>query len=393
MHIDLSTIYALLFATLAVSGALTYWERRFHPLRKGVLAELTLAYVAFCVGCALLIFPIIPPPYQRAPAFLITILGYVSLWDGVLKLNGQRVPRLLRFASLPFAVFCCALFPLLSYEIWSVFCSAIIGPVCGASAWALLRGQAFTDLRSAKPAVVVFGFHGIFYIVRVTLFLASAIMGESLESFPEFYSALAKITMFEGVLFAIAAPMLLLSLVREEGEARILAASQTDYLTGLPNRRALFDRSARRLQEARGDKKSVSVLVFDLDHFKAINDTHGHQMGDDVLKLFASILDRELRSSDLAARFGGEEFVVFLTGQSREETREVALRIARNFAAESARFDGLAIDATVSVGMVHCASAERSFDVLLSEADAALYRAKALGRNRVEQATGLAAVA
>ncbi len=85
--------------------------------------------------------------------------------------------------------------------------------------------------------------------------------------------------------------------------------------------------------------------------------------------------------------------MVLLTGQTREETRELAQRIARAFAVEAARFDGLAINATVSVGLVHCVDADRSFETLLAEADAALYRAKALGRNRVEQAPGLAAVA
>lgn len=393
MYIDLSTIYAFMFASLAVSGALTFWERRFHPLRKDVLAEWALAYAAFTLGCALLIFAIIPTPYQRAPAFLLNLFGYVALLDGVLRLNGGALPLRLRWASLPFAGFCFALFPHLSYETWSLLCSAAIAPICGAATVTLLRGCSFSALRSRKPAVLVFGFHAIFYAARVTLFLASGLMGESLASFPEFFTALAKITMFEGVLFAIAAPMLLLSLVREEGEARILEASNTDYLTGLPNRRALFDRSVRRIQEARSDGASVSVMVFDLDHFKLINDTHGHQTGDDVLKLFAGILDRELRSSDLAARFGGEEFVVLLTGQTREETRELAQRIARAFAVEAARFDGLAINATVSVGLVHCVDADRGFETLLAEADAALYRAKALGRNRVEQAPGLAAVA
>ncbi len=88
MYIDLSTIYAFMFASLAVSGALTFWERRFHPLRKDVLAEWALAYAAFTLGCALLIFAIIPTPYQRAPAFLLNLFGYVALLDGVLRLNG-----------------------------------------------------------------------------------------------------------------------------------------------------------------------------------------------------------------------------------------------------------------------------------------------------------------
>lgn len=388
MQIDLSTIYSLLFGTLGVSAALTYWERRFHPRRGDVLNLLTLGYLAFVLGCALLVLPILPSPYQRAPAFLLNLFGYTTMLSAVLRLNGQGLPRQARIATLPLALFCFLVFPLLSYEAWSLFCSSVIALVSGGMALTLIRGRAFGTLRSRVPAFCVFAFHALFYSGRVVFFAI-----DDARNSPLFFAGLAKITMFEAVLFAIAAPMLLLSLVREEGEARILSASQTDYLTGLANRRALFDRSRDCLRESAESGESVSVLIFDLDHFKTINDTYGHQVGDEVLKLFARTLEADLQPADLAARFGGEEFVALLIGKSREEARNTAQRVSRAFTREVAHLDGHAIHATVSVGLAHSNGSDADFSRLLSQADAALYRAKSLGRNRIEQAASLAAVA
>ncbi|WP_019998030.1 GGDEF domain-containing protein [Aureimonas ureilytica] len=388
MSIDLTTVYALLFGTLGVSTALTFWERRFHPRRSDVLNMLTLGYLAFIFGSAFMAFPILPSPYQRAPAFLLTIAGYGTMLHAVLRLNGQVLPRFTPIAALPLALFCFVVFPRISYETWSLFCSFSITLVSAGAALTLIRGAAFRTLRSRIPAFGVFAFHTLFYGARVAIFAV-----DDSKNSPLFFATLARVTMFEGVLFAIAAPMLLLSLVREEGEARILTASQTDHLTGLANRRALFEHSAKRLQEAEAAGEAVSVLMFDLDHFKRINDTHGHQVGDEVLRLFGSVLKGELRGQDLSARFGGEEFVAVVVGRSLEDAREDAQRIARRFTREVSGLNGRAIQATVSIGLAHGKPRADALERLLREADGALYRAKALGRNRIEQAPVLAAVA
>jgi diguanylate cyclase (GGDEF)-like protein len=351
-------------------------------MRRGILACWALGHVAFVLGCSLLVFPLIESPWQRAPAFLLVLFGYATMLAGVRRLDGRGLPRRWFVAALALALSCFVLYPRISLEHWHVCCALIITAVCGATSATLQRGAAFADLRSQKPAMLVFLIHALFYGVR-----AGLILSVEPSTSASFLSSLAKFTMFE------AAPMLLLSLVREESEARLLAASQTDYLTGLPNRRALFERSERRLREAAEADEAVSVMVFDLDHFKSINDTHGHQIGDEVLKLFAETAERELRSIDLIARLGGEEFVALVVGRSREDARADAQRVARGFSAQAARFDGLAIHATVSVGLAHCSGRDADLSRLLTQADAALYRAKTLGRNRIEQAPALAAAA
>ena len=126
----------------------------------------------------------------------------------------------------------------------------------------------------------------------------------------------------------------------------------------------------------------VSVLGFDLDHFKSINDRFGHAVGDDALKLFARTASASMRATDVIGRLGGEEFVAILPG-SAADARIVAERVRLAFRLVGVEISGHSIGATVSVG-VAAAAAPVEIASLLGRADAALYRAKANGRNRVE---------
>ncbi|EKS29120.1 Stalked cell differentiation-controlling protein [Afipia felis] len=151
--------------------------------------------------------------------------------------------------------------------------------------------------------------------------------------------------------------------------------AETDALTGLFNRRALFERSLR----LRG---SVAVVVFDIDHFKQVNDRHGHQVGDTVLQTFASLLAANVRDGDLAARLGGEEFVIILPDTTTDDAAQIAERIRQNFAAQQFISSSGNFAVTVSAGI---AGGDNDADIiaLLRQADTALYDAKRSGRNRV----------
>lgn len=151
--------------------------------------------------------------------------------------------------------------------------------------------------------------------------------------------------------------------------------AETDALTGLFNRRALFERSLR----LRG---SVAVVVFDIDHFKQVNDRHGHQVGDTVLQTFASLLAANVRDGDLAARLGGEEFVIILPDTTTDDAAQIAERIRQNFAAQQFISSSGNFAVTVSAGI---AGGDSDADIiaLLRQADTALYDAKRSGRNRV----------
>jgi diguanylate cyclase (GGDEF)-like protein len=169
-------------------------------------------------------------------------------------------------------------------------------------------------------------------------------------------------------------------------EAR--AAAITDALSGLHNRRH-FDAAMTHADALRGrlavvDRRQRSAILFDLDHFGAINKRHGHQIGDQILRSFADVLRSRVRASDLLARYGGEEFVVILDGANRDEAVRLAdeIRLAFRQASIDAADSGLPIT-TVSAGCASLDKSETSGSVLLERADVGLAMAKSAGRDQV----------
>jgi diguanylate cyclase (GGDEF)-like protein len=161
--------------------------------------------------------------------------------------------------------------------------------------------------------------------------------------------------------------------------------AMVDSLTELPNRRGLDDAFARQLMRSLREQQPVSLLMVDVDHFKKLNDTHGHLIGDDVLKRLARILRHNVRPHDLVARYGGEEFALLLPNTDIDTAMMIGERLLTaigNPATEDASRH--LPTATVSIG-VSAARSSISLSELISQADAALYRAKQGGRNRVSR--------
>ncbi len=127
-----------------------------------------------------------------------------------------------------------------------------------------------------------------------------------------------------------------------------------------------------------------AVLMFDLDHFKAVNDRYGHATGDEVLKHFAQLLGPELRRVDAAGRIGGEEFAVLLSGADTQDAYAFATRVRARLAATPLHAGGIDIGVTVSIGIAPLRASDAGVGDALARADAALYRAKELGRDRIE---------
>jgi diguanylate cyclase (GGDEF)-like protein len=159
----------------------------------------------------------------------------------------------------------------------------------------------------------------------------------------------------------------------------------TDPLTGLPNRRSIDIWASRQLSAALRHDFAIWAVIADLDHFKGVNDTYGHDAGDRVLKDFAEILKKDTRCSNMCARLGGEEFLLVLTHSEKDDVALAIDRIRKKFAERQFTADGRGFRVTASFGIASFSRTEQpSLNALIARADGALYAAKHKGRNRIE---------
>jgi diguanylate cyclase (GGDEF)-like protein len=164
--------------------------------------------------------------------------------------------------------------------------------------------------------------------------------------------------------------------------------SMRDPLTGLWNRRYLDETMSRELPRARRHNTPIGVVILDLDHFKQLNDTFGHDAGDHVLARVGEMLRHATRGSDIACRFGGEEFGLILPAASLEASRNKAETIRSAFAAMNLDFEGTPLGPlTLSAGVAALPAGKQDWAQVMRLADKALYTAKQAGRNRVIAAT------
>ena len=178
--------------------------------------------------------------------------------------------------------------------------------------------------------------------------------------------------------------------LRRQKEAAERSA-RIDPLTGLLNRRAFDELAEREIQRARRFRHPMTLIAVDLDRFKSINDGHGHLVGDTVLEDFARLASAHLRSLDIIARLGGEEFAVLLPGTDAEGACQLAERIRQTIASHGLVLDGVVLRYTASFGVASFEPRQPGLQRWLARADAALYEAKAKGRNRVELAPAVTA--
>lgn len=166
-------------------------------------------------------------------------------------------------------------------------------------------------------------------------------------------------------------------------QAGLVRAARFDSLTGLHNRGTFLDEFAREESRAARGGPAFSLAIFDLDHFKQVNDRYGHPVGDQVLKAFADVLRATVRPYDVVGRYGGEEFALLMPQTGKETAARVAERVRSELQNRGVTADGLRIEVTVSAGVASYGVDGADWDALLSAADNALYDAKNAGRNRV----------
>jgi diguanylate cyclase (GGDEF)-like protein len=262
----------------------------------------------------------------------------------------------------------------------------MIGAAIVATYAALTAAQLWSErrktLQSRWPAIVVPVLHGFVLMLPILL-------GGLLRPHDDAFASSIWVTVFsiELVLYAVATVFVIFMLVSERVVTAHKTAASTDPLTGMFNRRGFAEATSRVIEREANAGRPVTVLIFDLDHFKSINDRFGHSAGDEILKLFATVVLSTLRITDLSGRVGGEEFAALLPCPL-EEGVIAAERVREAFADSGIVVEDGPVDTTVSIGVAG-GPAGTELEVLLAAADSALYQAKRNGRNRVETAEEL----
>jgi len=255
---------------------------------------------------------------------------------------------------------------------------AVYAALTAAELWSERR----RTLQKRWPAVAVPAAHGFVLMLPILL-------GDLLHPHDLAFGRSIWVTVFsmELVLYAVGTVFVIFMLVSERTVTAHKTAASMDPLTGMFNRRGFAEATSRVIEREANAGRPVTVLIFDIDHFKSINDRFGHPAGDEILKLFAAIVVNTLRITDLSGRVGGEEFAALLPC-SLEEGIAAADRVREAFATSGIVVEEGPVDTTVSIGVAG-GPAGTELEVLLAAADTALYQAKRGGRNRVEAAEEL----
>ena len=380
MTLDLATLFFVDVLLLGLGGVLLLFAW-LQNRRTTALAWWGAAFLVFAPATALFsLRGTLPDVWTIVICNAGYALGYGLLWTGARVFENRR-PALLLMATGAIAWLLACQFPyfLQSLPLRIALASLIVVVYCLLFVSELWRGRT-EGLISRWPIMAMVGLHCLFFLIRIPAITTMPFPVGAQA--PATFAAL--IVVLGPIFYAFALPFLLMALTKERAELEQERAADIDALTGIANRRGFTKRASRVLARLEADEAPIGLLLFDLDNFKTINDRFGHRGGDQVLILFAKTLQISLRPLDLVGRFGGEEFVALMPGVAPDTMIEIAERVRDSFAAVAREVDNQKIEATVSVGTASAVQAGYDFDTLYAVADAALYRAKQKGRNRIE---------
>lgn len=372
------TLYvASLLSSLTVAAVIALIWRQNPDMRA--LRWWSSAYAVWSLGIALLLLRgSISDWVSILGANVVLGLSQGLLWAGARVFNG-RSPAALWLMLVPAAWIGAAQIPgfLESPPARIGLSSLVIVLLIGATGYELWRGRS-EALATRLPTVILCFIHaGVFLLTGISACFAFKI--EFVIAAPPVWFTLRVV---ESYLFSIASGLTFVALVKERAERLQHAAAVTDPLTGVLNRRAFFDQGEKFLRKAADDLAPISVIIFDLDRFKSINDRYGHAAGDHLLVVFARTASGDMRRTDLFGRIGGEEFAALVLGTAADASM-IAERIQVDFRGRHVDSVAGAVRTTVSAG-ISPRRANETLAALMARADRALYLAKRNGRDRVE---------
>ncbi|AYO83797.1 GGDEF domain-containing protein [Methylobacterium brachiatum] len=373
MHLDPATLLIVSSVMTLLVGTLFVLSWRQAPASRA-LALWGAAHILGAVGSAgLALRGQIPDLVSIALSNAVVLAAYGLIWSGVRSFEGRPIRIGLALAGA--AIWCVlCLVPAFygSMEARIVYASAVAALYSADSARAFWRGRG-ERLASRVAAVTTLGLHATFYLVRIP----STLLAPPPPKLNPLTSPWVAILCFVTLLFSIALAFTCMALVKERAEREQRLAAATDPLTGIPNRRAFAEAAAAAL----ATRRDVALLLFDLDRFKAVNDVHGHAVGDAVLVGFCTMAASLLPREAVLGRLGGEEFACLLPDVSPAEALARAEELRRTFASLSVS-ELPDLQVSVSIGIAQARDGV-DYEALMRRADAALYVAKHGGRDRV----------
>jgi len=380
MSLDTSTLYLVATMVAAMLGAMLLLFGRQENIPA--LKWWGTAYLLGATSVAL--WTLAGPMVGDTLSLALNAVGFVAcgmVWNASRVFHGRK-PNL---PGLPLgALAWIAAVMTLAPE------SSALRMTIGASIVAVYAALTATELWSERrrtlqrrwPAIAVPVLHG--FVLMLPILLGDFLHHEG-HAFGT--SIWVKVFAIELVLYAVGTVFVIFMLVSERTVTAHKTAASMDPLTGMFNRRGFAEATSRVIEREAKAGRPVTVLIFDIDHFKSINDRFGHPAGDEILKLFSAVVINSLRITDLSGRIGGEEFAALLPC-SLEEGVLAAERVREAFESSGIVDETGPVDTTVSIGVAG-GPAGTELEVLLAAADTALYQAKRSGRNRVEAAEEL----
>jgi diguanylate cyclase (GGDEF)-like protein len=380
MSLDTSTLYTVAALIAALLGCMLLFFG--FQEKMAALKWWGSAYLLGAVSVAL--WTLVGPMFGEMVALALNAIGFVTcgmVWNASRLFHGRKpnYPGLV-IGALVWVATAMTLAPNAAAAHLTVGAGivAVYAALTAAELWTERRRA----LQKRWPSVAVPVLHGFVLMLPILL-------GDLLHPSDRSFNGSIWVTVFqiELILYAIGSVFLIFMLVSERAVTAHKAAASTDPLTGMFNRRGFSEACARIIEREALAGRPVTALIFDIDHFKSINDRFGHPAGDEILKLFSAVVVNNLRISDLSGRIGGEEFAALLPCPL-EEGVMVAERVREAFQASGIVCDEGPVETTVSIGAAG-GPAGTELEVLLAAADTALYQAKRGGRNRVAAAEEL----
>ena len=384
MTLDTSTLRVAL-AVVDLTLLLLFYFITFRRTRSAYSGWWCLALLLFLTGNAAYLLDGTPHQIWSNPlGNVLLVAAAASIWAGARSLRAT-VPKIWLLGAGPAITGVVSVLDQPATNVWS-------GGPAYLGFMALLLGLASRELllldrhysRVHLTLAMGSGILAAFYLGRLTAFVLE---GRDGTVFLTVFGSVP-MTVCSAVIMVVAS-FTMAELSYEQQTQDLRARATVDGLTGLLNRSAFLDLAENELRRLTRARTTASLILADLDHFKAINDEFGHSAGDAALQAFAGACTSTVRSSDLVGRYGGEEFILLLPGVTPERAGEIASDIsARLQASTTAMIPRLP---TSSYGIASTAPGRVDLDAMIAAADAALYRAKTLGRDRSVLAGGLEA--